>query len=241
MFDVTTWTAHATREPQSSFLQLMDQRWRQCPSLSGGNCVWHKSPVHSLAVVHTDRAAHRRRLRTQYFGEGTCGLENEGHGFTPMSDLMPHDQYGPELINVVHTGDQSPLAAAMAAAKADPNLAAVSVFTEEQFVSVDTYLDHSATELQPEIHGAVIPFILLGDCDNQHAADVRDLLHVNGFTSYQVKLSHDAEDPIAMHREFALVMEDVFDSIAQIKADAAARILSSDPRWPIVMLCGALD
>lgn len=240
MFDVTTWTAHASREPQASFLKLLDQRWRQCPSLSDADCVWHQSPVHALVLVHADRATHRRRIRTQYFGEGTCELINEGHGFRPMSDLMPHDQYGPELLDVVHTGEESPLAAALVAAKADPNLAAVTVFNENQFVGVDSYLDHAATELRPEVHGAVIPFIALGKCDDSRAQEVQDLLHVNGYTSYRVQLASNAEDPLTLHRELALVMEDVLDAIAQIKADAGERILLSNPRWPVIMLCGSL-
>ena len=239
MFDVTTWTAHATREPQREFLERIDTRWGECADLPCSECVWQASSVHSLALVHADRASHRRRLRTRYFAGGTCPLETEGHGFRPMSDLMPHDQYGPELLNMQHTGDDSPLAAAMSAAKSDPNLAAVAVFTEDQFTGVDSYLAHSATDLQPEIHGAVIPFVLLEDAEDQRADYVRDLLHVNGFICYEVNLTAHGADSIAMHRDLALVMEDVFDSIAGIKADAAARILLNDPRWPIIMLQGA--
>lgn len=241
MFDVTTWTAHATREPLTKFLKQMDKRWRECPAVTSADCVWHQSPVHALALIHADRLTHNRRIRTQYFGAGTCALAEEGHGFRPMSDLKPHDPYGPELLDVVHTADESPLAVAMRAAKTDANLAAVTVVTEDQFVGVDSYLEHSAAELRPEIHGAVVPFMALGDCDDERAADVQDLLHVNGFTSYRVQLSQASEDPLALHRELAAVMEDVFDSIGEIKADAAARILTRDPRWPIVMLCGALS
>src|SRR5690554_6499707 len=167
----------------------MNRRWHKCPSLTGADCIWHKSPAHALALIHTDRATHRRRLRAQYFGEGTCALVGEGHGFRPMSDFMPHDQYGPELLDVVHTGDDSPLAAAMRAAKADPNLAAVAVFTEEQFLGIDSFVDHSAAHLQPEVHGAVIPFVAMGDCDDTRAGDVRDLLHVSGYTTYQVAVA----------------------------------------------------
>lgn len=240
MFDVTTWTAHATREPQSGFLQHIDQRWRQCPTLTDADCIWHTSAVHALALIHADRAAHRRRIRTRYFGAGTCALVEEGHGFRPMSDLIPHDPYGPELLDVVHTEDASPLAQAMVAAKSDPNLAAVTAFTEAQFVGVDSYMDHSAAELQPEIHGAVVPFAVLGDCDDKRIGDMQDLLHVSGFTTYQVQVTPHLNDPLAVHRELASVMEDVFDSIAGIKADAAERILLSNPRWPLVMLCGSL-
>ena len=241
MFDVTTWTTHATREPQPTLLTAMDNRWKSGPGLTGTDCVWHTSQAHALALIHADRATHRRRIRAQYFGEGSCALANEGHGFRPMSDLMPHDQYGPELVDVVHTEDASPLAVAMKVAKSDPNLAAVTVFTEEQFVSVDSYADHSAAHLQPEVHGAVIPFMVMGACDEQRAGDVRDLLHVSGFTTYQIDVTQNPKDPLAMHLDLAMAMEDVFDSIGQIKADAAARILLSNPRWPVVMLCGELD
>lgn len=237
MIDVTTWTAHATREPSAEFLASLDQRWRECTEDPAHECVWHSSRAHALALVHADRAAHRRRLRTQYIAHGTCALGRHDHGFSPMSDLIPHDQYGPELLDVIHTGKASPLAVALTTAKTDANLAVITVFTEQQFTSVDSYVDHAATHLQPEGHGAIVPFLhVKGDETDSDAEGRVDLLRANGYTNYTVDARNIDLDPSRTHRDLAAVMEDVFDQISQLKADAAASILTRDPLWPVVLL-----
>lgn len=169
-------------------------------------------------------------------------MEGQGHGFSPMSDLIPHDHYGPETIAAEHTGDESPLAHALVAAKADPNLAVVTVFTEEQFTAVDSYEAHSASSLQPESHGVVIPFLYASAEESEDEAYEReDLLRANGFASYTVDVTTIEANPIAAHRDLAVVMEDVFDEVSQLKADAAARILTQDPLWPLVIVRAARE
>jgi len=235
LIDVTTWTAHASREPSEQFLAAMDRRWRdglECPAT---RCEWSVGRLHSLALLHLDRAAHKRRLRAIYVTAGMC---DEGdHGFTPMSDLVPGDMYGPEAVRVVHTGDASPLAAAIAAAKDDPYTVAATVITEAQFVSVDTYDDHSASLLNPATHGAVIPFIYApADESADDAYDREDLLRANGFSTYTIDVSALGDDPIDAHRHLAGLLEDVFDEIAHLKADSAGRVMSVSPLWPMVVV-----
>ncbi|MFW7413765.1 hypothetical protein [Demequina sp. SO4-18] len=237
MIDVSTWTAHASRVPSDDFLNGIDRRWRETLVQETGTCVWSHSPLHALVLAHADRATHRRRLRTLFVGHGECERGDDGHGFSPMSDLIPHDQYSPETIAARHTGVESPLAQAMIAAKRDPNLAAVTVFTEEQFTSVDSYDAHSTSSLQPESHGVVVPFLYASEGESEDDAYEReDLLRANGFASYTVDVTAIEDDPTGTHRALALVMEDVFDEISQLKADAAALILTQDPLWPLVVV-----
>lgn len=218
----------------------MDQDWRDRLAAGDPSCVWSSSPLHALALMHADRATHRRRLRALFIAHGSCDTDGEGHGFSPMSDLIPHDQYGPAPIAVEHTGDESPLARALIAAKADPNLAVVTVFTEEQFTAVDSYEAHAASSLQPESHGVVIPFLYAAaDESEDEAYEREDLLRANGFASYTVDVTTIDADPVTAHRDLAVVMEDVFDEISQLKADAAARILTQDPLWPLVIVRAA--
>ena len=44
------------------------------------------------------------------------------------------------------------------------------------------------------------------------------------------------QDDRTMHRHLAGLLEDVFDEVAGIKADAAARVLMSAPLWPAVVI-----
>lgn len=235
MIDVTSWTAHASREPSEQFLTAIDRRWRESLAGKSSRCQWRTQRLHALVLVHVDRATHKRRLRSAFFAGGDCDAAN--HGFTPMSDLIPGDMYGPESLEAVHTGEESPLAAAILAAKQDPQLVATTVITESQFTDIDTFDDHSGSQLRPESHGAVVPFLYAAaDESLEDAFEREDLLRANGFSTYTVDATTMGEDPVAMHRNLAALMEDVFDEIAQLKADAAARILSQDPLWPLVIV-----
>ncbi|MFV0634340.1 hypothetical protein [Demequina sp.] len=245
MIDVTTWTVHATREPSPHFIAAMDRRWRdglQCaqehkdgPAHTASPCAWRQCPLHALALLHVDRAAHKRRLRTQYFGSGDCTAT--GHGFTPMSDLIPGDMYGPESLEVAHTGSRSPLAAAIEAAKSDPGLLAVTVITESQFVDIDTFDEHSGQLLRPAMHGAVLPFVYASaDETEDDAWEREDLLRANGYSTYTLDATVMGEDPHAAHSNLAILMEDVLDEIAHLKVDASARIVSHASLWPLIVV-----
>ena len=235
VIDVTTWTAHATREPAEHFLAAIDRSWREILAASAGGCAWRSQRLHALVMLHVDRATHKRRLRPTFFSAGDCSVTD--HGFTPMSDIIAADAYGPELLRVVHTGDESPLAAAIVAAKADQQVVAATVITESQFIDIDTFDEHSGSQLRPESHGAVVPFLYAApNEDIEDAFEREDLLRANGYSTYTVDATTMGDDPIAMHRNLAALMEDVFDEIALLKADAAARILSQDPLWPLVIV-----
>jgi hypothetical protein len=233
VIDVTTWTAHARREPSEQFLTAMDRRWRDGLAKRATTCAWNGQRLHSLVLLHVDRAAHKRRLRSAYFTTGDCAATD--HGFTPMSDLIPGDMYGPESVLAHHTGAESSLAAAIVAAKTDPQLVATTVITEQQFTAIDTFDEHSGSQLRPESHGAVVPFVYAAaDESADDAFEREDLLRANGFSTYTIDVTTMGDDPIAVHRNLAALMEDVFDEIAHLKADAAAHILSHDPLWPLV-------
>ncbi|WP_084038398.1 hypothetical protein [Demequina sp. NBRC 110053] len=235
MIDVTTWTAHLTREPDDSFLSAMDRRWRDGLASPVAQCAWSRCPLHTLALLHLDRAAHKRRLHARYFGAGSC--EVTGHGFTPMSDLIPGDKYGPECIDVAHVGSASTLAAAIAAIKEDRHLLACAVVTEAQFVAIDTFDDHSAALLRPGSHGAIVPFVYAAEDESEDEAWEReDLLRANGYSTYTVDVSSMGDDPLAVHRNLAGLMEDVLDEIANLKADAAANIASDGALWPLIVV-----
>ena len=235
VIDVTTWTAHATREPSDDFLSAMDRRWRDGLAAAAVPCEWSRRVLPGLVVVHVDRATHKRRLRTAHFTGGRC--EATDHGFSPMSDLIPGDPYGPEPLCVRHTGEQSPLAAAIAAAKEEPHLLAIAVITEQQFTDIDSFDDHSGVHLRPESHGAVLPFVYAAAEESPDDAFEReDLLRANGFSTYTVDVTSMGTDPIATQGNIAALMEDVCDEIAQLKADAAAGILTQNPLWPLIVV-----
>ena len=60
-------------------------------------------------------------------------------------------------------------------------------------------------------------------------------LRAAGYAAYTLDLARD-EDPRHLHKRMAALLEDIFDEITQIKADAAARILSSNPLWPALVV-----
>src|SRR5690606_12771027 len=120
-----------------------------------------------------------------------------------------------ETVAVEHTGDESPLAHALKAAKASPHLVAVTVFTEDQFTDVDSYDAHSTSSLQPESHGMILPFMYVCEGESEDdALEREDLLRANGFASYTVDVTTIGTDPLAAHRDLAVVLEDVFDEVA---------------------------
>ncbi|WP_144018914.1 hypothetical protein [Demequina sp. NBRC 110056] len=232
---MTTWTVHATREPADTFLTAMDRRWRDGLASPSTACAWGQCRLHALVLLHLDRAVHKRRLRTRYFAAGACDADS--HGFTPMSDLIPGDMYGPECLEVTHTGDASPLAAAIAAAKDDRHLLATAVITEAQFVAIDTFDDHSGALLRPGSHGAVVPFVYAASEETEDDAWEReDLLRANGYSTYTVDASAMGDDPVAVHRNLAALMEDVLDEIAHLKADAEAHVAPHGALWPLIVV-----
>ena len=66
--------------------------------------------------------------------------------------------------------------------------------------------------------------------------ELLSLMRGLGYTPHIVSGGFDDEDPLEVHRRFAIVLDRVLDHIAQIKADAAAGTLRTRPAWPMIIL-----
>ncbi|WP_084127832.1 hypothetical protein [Demequina sp. NBRC 110055] len=234
MIDVSAWVAHATREPSEEFLRALDRRWRDGIAVAAeGPCPPLADPLHSFVIAHVDRAAHKRRWHLVVVLPGDAGTH--GHGFTPMSDLITGDIFGPQSLDVVHCGTTSTLATAMELAKSDPHVLAVPVLTERQFADIDVFDAHSASLLRPEYHGVVLPFMYAPLAEPFEETEEReDLLRASGFGTYTIDVDFTEHEPADVHRNVAVLLEDLCDEISSNKADAAARVLLSAPLWPLV-------
>ncbi|WP_084077220.1 hypothetical protein [Demequina sp. NBRC 110057] len=233
MIDVSAWVTHATREPSDDFLTALDRRWRAAVTDSTVNCAPLTDPLRAFVIAHVDRAAHKRRLRTVVVLPGET--HEDDHGFTPMSDLVPSDMFGPQSLEVLHCGDESALAAALELAKTDPHVLVVPVITERQFADIDIFDAHSAALLRPEYHGVVLPFMYAPLAEPfDEAIEREDLLRASGWGTYTVDVDFTLQEPVDIHRHVAVLLEDLCDEISQNKADAAARVLLSPPLWPLV-------
>ena len=236
MIDVATWVTHATREPSEDFLRAFDRRWRDGIAAAAEEaCAPLADPLRSFVIAHVDRAAHKRRWRCVFILPGSA--HDQTHGFTPMSDLVTGDMFGPQVLEVLHCGDASALATALELAKSDPHVLAVPVLTERQFADVDVFDSHSASLLRPEYHGVVLPFMYVPlDEPFEETVEREDLLRASGFGTYTIDVDFAAAEPADIHRNVAVLLEDLCDEISSNKADAAARVLLSAPLWPLVTL-----
>ncbi|MFV0285996.1 MAG: hypothetical protein ACK5IM_06335 [Demequina sp.] len=233
MIDVSAWVTHATREPSDDFLTAFDRRWRSAVTDGSATCAPLTDPLRSFVIAHVDRAAHKRRLRAVFV---MPGADHDGdHGFTPMSDLVPGDMFGPQQLEVLHCGDGSPLAAALELAKTDAHVLVVPVLTERQFADIDVFDAHSASLLRPEYHGVVLPFMYAPLAEPfDETIEREDLLRASGYGTYTVDVDFSTDDALDVHRHLAVLLEDLCGEIAQNKADAAARVLLGAPLWPLV-------
>lgn len=66
--------------------------------------------------------------------------------------------------------------------------------------------------------------------------ELLQLMRGYGHTPYLVSGGFDGEDPLEVHRRFALTLDQVLNQIAQIKADAASGALNARPAWPMIVL-----
>ncbi|MEX0914197.1 MAG: hypothetical protein WDZ57_04515 [Demequina sp.] len=248
MKEVSAWMVHATREPPVLLLQNMHAWWQTNAAASPadlitppahGACIWRTGPLHTLMVAHVDRAAHKRRRLVTYVSRETCDATH-GHGLTPMSSMIAGDPYGPEELRVEHSAPESALVHAYRTAATQPYALTVTAMTEAEFSDPEFYHKHSSRQHDPLKGGVVLPFLCVPFADNTAEENVatqdrEDLLRAHGYSSYtlDVDLSSLTMDD---HYDIAALIEDVCDDIAGIKADAAARVLSSDPLWPMVVL-----
>ena len=235
---VSSWVAHANREPSDLLLDVMDSwltRGAQSDS-DVSSCPWLSSVLHRLILVHVDRAAHKRRHMPTFVSTRACRIESHGQG--PMSIIVKDDAYGAQPLSVVHSEPQTALEHAINLVKNRDFALAVAVVSESEFEDPDRFDLHRGALLSPLRDGVVLavihaPLHAKENLDDEIARE--DLLRAAGYAAYTLDLSRD-EDAHHLHKRMASLLEDVFDEITQIKADAAARILSSNPLWPALVV-----
>ncbi|CAH0211301.1 Xylulose-5-phosphate/fructose-6-phosphate phosphoketolase [Microbacterium sp. Bi98] len=103
---------------------------------------------------------------------------------------------------------------------------------------------HGNKFLDPLHDGVVLPILHLNGYKIANPTvlarmpekELLSLMRGYGHTPYLASGGFDGEDPIDVHRRFAIVLDDVLDHVAQIKADAAAGVLRTRPAWPMIIL-----
>jgi len=237
---ISSWAAHAGREPADVVVSAMEEWWSSAREAHTpeGMCRWRGDALHSLVLVHVDRAAHKRRHQPTYVCKAPCGLPTEDHGLTPMSVIIRDDTYGPQDVRIVHSDPDSAIARAIAMVSGEESTLAVALASEDEFADHEFFDAHRASLVDPLRDGVMLAIIhvpLDGPESKSDAMAREDLLRAAGYAAYTLDLDGNHDDR-AVHREFAGLLEDVFDEIAGIKADAAARILSSTPLWPALIV-----
>jgi hypothetical protein len=237
---ISSWVTHAGREPADIMVSAMDTWWHHTREAHTPEamCCWRGNALYSLVLVHVDRAAHKRRHQPTFICKPPCGLALEDHGLTPMSVIVRDDTYGPQQARIVHSDPYSALGHAIAMVKREENTLAVALTTEAEFDDPDFFDSHRASLIDPLRDGvalAIIHVALEGTESEDDAMAREDLLHAAGYAGYAIDL-HGHQDDHTVHRNLAGVLEDVFDEVAGIKADAAARVLSHTPLWPALVV-----
>ena len=103
---------------------------------------------------------------------------------------------------------------------------------------------HSNKFLDPQHDGVVLPILHLNGYKIANPTvlaripeeELLQLMRGYGHTPYLVSGGFDGEDPLEVHRRFALTLDQVLNQIAQIKADAASGALNARPAWPMIVL-----
>lgn len=235
---ISSWVAHAHREPSDVLLDVMDTWLTQRESNAGAadSCPWLSSELHRLILVHVDRAAHKRRHMPTFVSTTPCDLTDHGAG--PMSTIVRDDAYGQQPLSVVHSAPETALEHAINLVKDRDFALAVAVVSESEFEDPDRFDSHRGALLSPLRDGVVLavihaPLHAKENLDDETARE--DLLRAAGYAAYTLDLSRE-EDARHLHKRMAALLEDIFDEITQIKADAGARILSSNPLWPALVV-----
>jgi hypothetical protein len=235
---ISSWVAHANREPSAALLNGMNEWWQQIPI---GNdplraCPWLTSSFHRLLLVHIDRAAHKRRHVPQFVCSTDCTLDD--HGPSPIATMLHDDAYGPSPISMHHSVERTALGDAIELVKGRDSALTVAVIEEADFENANDFDVHRSALISAQRDGVALPIIHVaanGPEAADHEIGREDLLRAAGWATYLIDVK-DGEEPLHLHARLAACMEDVFDEVAQIKADAAARVLMSDPLWPAVVV-----
>ncbi|AYG04149.1 phosphoketolase family protein [Gryllotalpicola protaetiae] len=103
---------------------------------------------------------------------------------------------------------------------------------------------HSNKWIDPVQDGVVLPILHLNGykianptvLDRIPQDELLDLFKGYGHTPYLVEGGFDGEDPIAVHKRYAEVLDAALNQIAEIKAQAAAGTLEGRAKWPMIIL-----
>ncbi len=103
---------------------------------------------------------------------------------------------------------------------------------------------HGNKFIDPAQDGVVLPILHLNGYKIANPtvlaripeSELMDLMRGYGHTPYLVSGGFDGEDPIEVHKRFAVTLDEVLDHIARIKSDAATGTLSDRPAWPMIIL-----
>ncbi|WDM42596.1 phosphoketolase family protein [Microbacterium luteolum] len=103
---------------------------------------------------------------------------------------------------------------------------------------------HGNKFVNPRQDGVVLPILHLNGYKIANPTllaripetELLELMRGYGHTPYLVSGGFDGEDPMDVHRRFAVVIDEVLDHIARIKADADSGALRGRPAWPMIIL-----
>lgn len=235
---ISSWVAHSTREPGQALLNAMDAWWTDMPTADDerSKCPWLMSSMHRLLLVHVDRAAHKRRHVPTFMCRSACGCSD--HGPSPIATMLRDDVYDTMPIDIEHSTGPTALGSAIESVKGADARLAVAMIGEGQFDNPDNFDLHRSALVKPGSDGVALAVIHVAATGKETLDDEmerEDLLRAAGWATYLLDMRKE-EDSAQLHRRLASYMEDVFDEIAQIKADSAARALMSDPLWPAIVI-----
>jgi hypothetical protein len=237
---ISSWVTHAGREPADVVVKAMDEWWRNTRGAHTPEaiCRWRGDALYSLLLVHVDRAAHKRRHQPTFICKPPCGVAAEDHGLTPMSEIVRDDTYGPQNVRIVHSDPDSAVGRAITMVKGEEGTLAVAIASEAEFDDPHFFDVHRASLVDPLRDGVALAIIHSAVEGPESTDDVLardDLLRAAGYSAYTLDFDGELDDR-TVHRHLAGLLEDVFDEVAGIKADAAARILSGNPLWPALVI-----
>lgn len=185
---------------------------------------------------------------TEVYGDierSTDGLRKLFRQFSFPGGIPSH--VAPETPGSIHEGGELgyALSHAYGAAFDNPDLLVAAVVGDGEAETGPLATSwHSNKFLDPRTDGVVLPILHLNGYKIANPTvlariperELLDLMRGYGHTPYLVSGGFDGEDPMDVHRRFAATLDEVFDHIARIRADAAAGTLTDRPAWPMIIL-----
>ena len=175
----------------------------------------------------------------------TDGLRKLFRQFSFPGGIPSH--VAPETPGSIHEGGELgySLSHAYGAAFDNPDLLVATVVGDGEAETGPLATSwHSNKFIDPLHDGVVLPILHLNGYKIANPtvlaripeSELLDLMRGYGHTPYIVSGGFDGEDPIEVHKRFAVTLDEVLNQIAQIKADAAAGTLEGRPAWPMIIL-----